>query len=89
MGSPTPTSEDKHEDKQDVPERREQEASEVELLLEEEKGESEALTSYLRGLLQDECETPLQRESKSPNPMTDQAASFAFTTRLANLKNGF
>ena len=74
---------------QDVEDTRDQGASEVERMLDEEKGESEALTSYLRGLLQDDCETSLQRKPVPADPAVESTASFAFTSRLANLKMGF
>ena len=68
---------------------RRQGPSEVELMLEEEKGQSEALTGYLRSVLQDDCETSLHRRLSPPSSAADRAASFAFTNRLTNLKNGF
>ncbi len=63
--------------------------SEVESMLDEEKGESEALTSYLRGLLQDEPEMSPRQTNSPLSPSTERASSFAFLRRLADLKNGF
>ncbi len=63
--------------------------SKVESMLEEEKGESEALTSYLRGLLQDEPQVSIRQTDSPLSPSTERASSFAFLRRLADLKNGF
>ena len=87
-GSPTAQNEEQ-EGRPNSPLSGKEDISEIEIMLEEEKDESEALTSYLRGLLQSDSKASKNQSKQTTTPQDEWAASFAFTRRLAELKNGF